>query len=128
MNCQRWAQLFFAVDMSALAGFYADVLEIGIVAREVDRVVLESADFLLTVHAIPHAIACQIHIDSPPVIRESTPIKLCFPVESISATRKRALATGGEVFPDERAWQNSRFRACDGVDPEGNVFQVREAR
>ena len=38
----KMGAVIFAVDMSALADFYADVLEIGIVAREVDRVVLET--------------------------------------------------------------------------------------
>ena len=36
---------------------------------------------------------------------------------------------GGEVWPVDREWEAASrgFRACDGRDPEGNVFQVRES-
>ena len=32
---------------------------------------------------------------------------------------------GGELNPPDREWQLGSERICDGVDPEGNVFQVR---
>ena len=49
-------------------------------------------------------------------------------VPSIAEARVRAAGLGGEVWPVDREWEaTSRgFRACDGRDPEGNVFQVRE--
>ncbi len=44
----------------------------------------------------------------------------------IEDARKQAAALGGQVGPKAREWQARGFRACDGFDPEGNVFQVRE--
>jgi predicted enzyme related to lactoylglutathione lyase len=37
-----------------------------------------------------------------------------------------AAAHGGAVQPAAREWEARGFRACDGHDPEGNIFQVRE--
>jgi hypothetical protein len=31
-----------------------------------------------------------------------------------------------QVHATEKEWSARGFRACDGYDPEGNVFQVRE--
>jgi predicted enzyme related to lactoylglutathione lyase len=80
----------------------------------------------LVLHAIPTHIAESISISEPPEIREETPIKLFFPVASISQARAAAPALGGQVGPVEREWEFWCIRACDGYDPEGNVFQLRQ--
>jgi len=30
------------------------------------------------------------------------------------------------VYETEREWQFKDARACDGIDPEGNIFQLRQ--
>ena len=37
-----------------------------------------------------------------------------------------AAALGGQIGPKQKQWTARGFTACDGFDPEGNVFQVRE--
>jgi len=50
----------------------------------------------------------------------------CDPVDSLAAARARVAMLGGRLDPADREWSARGFRACDGVDPEGNVFQLRE--
>jgi len=76
----------------------------------------------LVLHAIPEEYARDIQIASPPSVREANPIKLIFAAENVPAERARLEAMG--VPMTQRAWQNPA-ESCDGVDPEGNVFQIR---
>ena len=117
----------FAKDVPRLAAFYAQVVGMQEVASDAHHVVLGAEGFQLVVHGIPAAIARQIEISSPPELREETALKICLPVESISAARAHATALGGGVKAPRAEWTARGFRACDGHDPEGNVFQVREA-
>ena len=93
---------------------------------EPELIVLESADFQLVIHGIPKRIADTIVIAVPPEPREDTSIKLFFPVTSITAARAAAPGLGGSVGPLSKEFVARGFRACDGVDPEGNVVQFRE--
>ncbi len=89
-----------------------------------ELIVLESADIQLLVHWIPPPFAEGIVITSPPQRREDTALKFFFSVPSLAAARLAARAAGGEVFAEN--WQGPGFTVCNGMDPEGNVFQVRE--
>jgi hypothetical protein len=80
----------------------------------------------LVVHRIPKHIAEAIAIESPPVRRESTPIKLVFWVTSLADARIASGRLGGVLDSTEREWQFEGVKVSDGHDPEGNVFQLRE--
>ncbi|MGE0040414.1 MAG: VOC family protein [Vicinamibacterales bacterium] len=117
----------FASDVTRMARFYQEVGGMTPIESASDLVVLEGAGFQVVVHGIPKTIAASIRITEPPTVREDTPIKLCLPVGSIDDARRAAQALGGRVGPKAREWEARGFRACDGYDPEGNVFQVRES-
>ncbi len=72
-------------------------------------------------HAIPTEIAQNIEISSPPEPRESSPVKLIFAVDSVPEERDRLKAVGVTML--HRPWQNTA-EECEGVDPEGNIFQI----
>jgi predicted enzyme related to lactoylglutathione lyase len=116
----------YAKNAPALAAFYASVAGLTQVHAESDHVVLEASGFQLVVLAVPAHIAASIHISSPPRRRENTPIKLVFAVSSLAASRATAQRLGGELNAAEREWEFQGARVCDGFDPEGNVFQVRQ--
>lgn len=116
----------FAKGLERLAEFYEQVLSLSVTRAESDHVVLESEEFQLVVHAIPEHIASSISISVPPEVREETPIKLLFSVASIAEARSLAPSLGGHVDPSQREWEAHGIRACDGCDPEGNVFQLRQ--
>ncbi|WP_241688344.1 VOC family protein [Pseudoxanthomonas composti] len=125
MSGPAQAGLFiYAKDLPRLAGFYESLLGMSRVHAASDLVVLHSPDIQLTLHAIPPAIAASISISSPPDRREDAALKFFFTVPSIAEATAKAPALGGEVLPEQ--WLGSGFRVCNAVDPEGNIFQIRE--
>lgn len=116
------AAVVFAADPARLARFYVAMTGLSVVTEDRQHTVLESETFQLVLHAMSgdHAV------ESPPVVREDACIKLAFPVASLAQARATAATLGGQVYPLSHEWQARGFRACDGIDPEGNVVQFRE--
>jgi predicted enzyme related to lactoylglutathione lyase len=120
----RAGLFLYAKDLQRLAGFYEAVLGMSQAHASEDIVVLNSPDIQLIVHAIPPAIAETITITIPPERREDSAMKFFFTVPSIATAAAIAANLGGEVFPEQ--WSGRGFHVRNAVDPEGNVFQVRE--
>lgn len=118
--------VLYAKDMQRLAAFYSAVAGLIEVQREHDFAVLENGATQLTIVAVPERIAAKIEIQVPPRRREETPIKLSFAVPRLDATRETVAKFGGALDPPGREWRFCGRRVCDGHDPEGNVFQLRE--
>lgn len=126
MTASLSGALIFAHDLARLARFYEALL--GLEANEF------SADFRayhaggaqFMLHAIPPHIAASFSIATPPEIREEAAIRLTFTVASLDAARKMAAEHGGDL--SGMAWEGDQWRFANGHDPEGNVFQLREAR
>lgn len=114
----------YAKDLAGLARFYEALLGLARAHASPEMVVLNGASMQMIVHAIPPAIAASIEITRPPLRREDTALKFFFTVPSLAEARMRAPALGGEVLA--QVWDGPGFRVCNAVDPEGNVFQVRE--
>lgn len=110
--------------MTRMAAFYEALLGMRRLPAAADHAVLQSPDIELVVHAIPERIASTVTIASPPELREDTAIKLFFTVPSLAEARRLAPGLGGTVFAD--VWSGAGFRAVNGYDPEGNIFQLRE--
>jgi predicted enzyme related to lactoylglutathione lyase len=114
------AAVLFAADVTLVADFYCAVAGFRVVAREADHTVLAGNGFELVIHTGAKAP------DGP--VRTDAVVKLSLPVESIAAARTAAGGGGGRVLAPDGEWDGPGYRACDGVDPEGNVFQLREPR
>lgn len=69
-------------------------------------------------HAIPEDAAAGVASPQP---REKSPVKLIFAVDDVAAEKSRLEALGVTMLP--RSFQQPA-ESCDGVDPEGNVFQI----
>lgn len=117
--------VIFAKDVERLTKFYAELLSMAVVHGERDHIVLESLDTQLVVHALPEPVAQSIRIASPPQLRADTAIKPFFSVDDLAQARVTARRLGGRLNPRAQEWEARGFRACDGHDPEGNVFQLR---
>lgn len=122
---RRAGAVVFARDLESLSRFYQEVFGLRLVTADTTRHVIESDDIQLIVHAIPAHIAATFSIATPPERRDEAAIKLFFTVPSLTAAEATAKALGGDVFGAE--WQGPGFRARDGYDNEGNVFQLRES-
>jgi predicted enzyme related to lactoylglutathione lyase len=117
--------VMYAKDVERIAQFYAALAGLTRATTAADHVVFGSSSFQLVVHRIPEFLAASITITNPPLRRERTPIKLVLWVERIAPRRTMALALGGALDPVDTEWAFDGCRVCDGVDPEGNVFQLR---
>jgi catechol 2,3-dioxygenase-like lactoylglutathione lyase family enzyme len=111
--------MIFTKNFDRMTTFYRDALGLPQLPDESTEGWLEfdAGGVALALHAIPEHIAKDIEITNPPTAREQTPIKLVFEVPDIEVARIH-LSNHGAVMSEPRAW------GCDGVDPEGNVFQI----
>jgi hypothetical protein len=118
--------VMYAKSLDRLAAFYAtcglavDEIELG------DHAVLTGPGVELSIIQIPAPIAAQIEISIPPQARSTTPIKLAFVVSSIDEALEAARPLGGRIADDSKRWQFRSHTVQDAVDPEGNVYQLRE--
>lgn len=121
----RAGLFIYAKDLSRLAKFYESFLGMTRAHATPDLVVLRSPDIQLTLHAMPPAIAASITISDPPAKRDNTALKFFFTVPSLAQAQDLATSLGGEVLQEQ--WRGPGFTVCNAVDPEGNIFQVRES-
>jgi predicted enzyme related to lactoylglutathione lyase len=119
--------VLYAKDLHRLVQFYTAVAGLDVQKIERAYAVLGREPSQLAIVRIPKRIAAAIQITTPPKRREDTPIKLVFAVEDIAIARSRAAELGGTMNAVEREWNFEGAKVCDGCDPEGNVFQIREA-
>lgn len=114
----------YAKDAERMSKFYESVAGMSRVHTTDELMVLDSPDIQLLIHILPGQFAEHIEITSPPQKRENTALKFFFTVPSLAEARATARSLGGEVFDEN--WQGPGFVVCNAMDPEGNVFQVRE--
>ncbi len=111
--------IIFVKDIQRMTAFYRDGLGLRLQSETSSEDWVEfEAGGALALHAIPARIAKGIEIADPPRARGETPIKLVFQTADVDAVRDH-LKAHGAVMSEPRSWG-----ACDGVDPEGNVFQI----
>ena len=126
MNTYNAGAVIYAKDPKRVAAFYEHVANMRVCHTDNEHVELQSGSFQLVVLQIPERIAKTIQIASPPERREDTAIKLVLFVQSIAQGRAAAVQFGGILNSPEREWRYQGATVCDGHDPEGNVFQLRQ--
>lgn len=123
----RTGAVLFARDLERVATFYSAVLGLQEASRDDDHILLESPGFQLVVHRIVGNGTAESGSGAQPGRRAGAPFKPVFFVPSISRLRGAADSLGGVVDPVDREWSFNGVTVCDGLDPEGNVIQFREA-
>jgi catechol 2,3-dioxygenase-like lactoylglutathione lyase family enzyme len=116
--------IIFAKHLKRMLAFYNETLGLPVIDDRSSEgwVELAAGSVALALQEIPAAIAEGISLTAPPQPREEAPIKLVFWVPDVERERARLLACGVQML-ELRAWG-----ACDGIDPEGNVFQIAKRR
>ena len=118
----RHGVVIFTGDLERLSKFYERVTGLVVEVSDEKHTVLASDTFELVIHAL----GSEPKVSAPPRSREDTYIKPFFPVASLAETRKQAAELGGQLRPAEAEWCARGFRACEAIDPDGNVIQFRE--
>jgi predicted enzyme related to lactoylglutathione lyase len=116
--------VLYATDLGRLVDFYSSVAGIEPQVIEKGYAILASGPSQFVIVRIPKRIADTIDVTTPPEVREDTPLKLVFGVENITHARDRVAELGGAM--KEHEWQFNGAKVCDGHDPEGNIFQLRQ--
>ena len=119
------AVVIYAKDLGRMVEFYA-ALGLKIDEAEDDFAVLLGPDVELSIVQIPEPVAARIEISTPPQARTRTPLKLAFFVPSIDKSLEATRALGGRIKEDAKRWQFRGHALQDAIDPEGNVYQLRE--
>src|SRR5207244_3521927 len=116
--------IIFAKDMAVMRAFYGEALGLAPIAETStpDWAEFAAGGMSLALHAIPREVAQAIVVSSPSRARDDVPVKLVFWVDDVRAEHARLLARGVSMR-EPQPWG-----ACDGVDPEGNVFQIAQRR
>jgi catechol 2,3-dioxygenase-like lactoylglutathione lyase family enzyme len=114
----RMAQtIVFVDDVARMQAFYQGTLGLPVITAEPGWVQLDAGGVIFALHAIRPGS----RLPDPPPERVASPIKLCFHVDDVEATRA-ALVAAGVSMRDVHRYGGVAF--CDGIDPEGNVFQI----
>lgn len=113
--------MLFVKDLERMKRFYGEMLGVQPTSQDQEWADFDLGGVRFALHAIPAAIAETIEIASPPEPRADGAVKLIFAVKDVEAERDRLESLGSRAF--RRSWQLPG-RACDAVDPEGNVFQL----
>lgn len=115
--------LLYVKDLPRMRQFYENILNVRPVNTQWPEnwalFDLGGAEFAL--HAIPQEAAPSLPSAPPAAVREHSAVKLVFHVENVPVQRARLESMGVPML--QRTWQNPE-ESCDGVDPEGNVFQI----
>lgn len=118
----RPGTVIFTSDHQRLARFYQAMTGLPVRFTDDGITVLASETFELVIHSLPGEPA----VNNPPHVRQDTYIKPFFPVTSLAEVRAKAVALGGQLRPPNEEWEARGFRACEAIDPDGNVIQFRE--
>lgn len=118
--------VIYAKDKARVSAFYRETLGLTAEEEQPSHDLLTGPGIDIVVHTIPPAYSADIHIATPPALREDTPLKPSFQVANLAATRAAAERSGGGLSSPERAWHYRGQTVLDGYDPEGNVVQFRQ--
>ena len=118
----RPGAVIFTGDHKRLAKFYEAVTGLAVRFSDDGITVLSSDTFELVIHSLRG----EPLVNEPPAAREDSYIKPFFPVANLAETRERAAAFGGKLRAANEEWEARGFRACEAIDPDGNVIQFRE--
>lgn len=120
------AAVMYVKDLGRMIEFYT---ALGLTlegAQSGDFAVLTGPHCELSLVQVPKDIAARIAITSPPQPRETTPIKLVFVVASIERVLERTRVLGGNITDGSSRWHFRGHAIQGAIDPEGNVYQLRE--
>lgn len=121
------AAVIFVSNVQRVRDFYRAVVTMNLAEDQPNYAILTIPGFELVIHGIPGELDSSLTSNEVPEVREECNLKLCLPVECIQEARARAVGLGGFIKAEEYEWSARGVKACDGYDPEGNVFQVRAA-
>lgn len=125
MQIKLTSIIIFVHDVDLLKGFYVDNFKLEIIEEHRSEWVLLNAG---NCNIGLHRIGEQYGQDKGSFLSSETNIKLVFEInENISILRQTFLEKG-VAMREIKTFENYDFFMCDGEDPEGNVFQLKQRK
>ncbi|KVT71037.1 VOC family protein [Burkholderia ubonensis] len=116
--------LLYVHDVASIKSFYLRYFDLRVV-DEIDRewAVLDAGNIELALHLAGPAFR-RAAAPEPP---HATHVKLVFSITSVIDAHRDRLARDGVAVRELKRYDGFACRMYDGLDPEGNVFQVMQA-
>src|SRR5262245_33009833 len=106
--------ILFVEDMPRMKAFYGSVLGLPVLEDGAEFARLGGGGCVLALHSLPPVTKKFFE-------RNDSYIKLCFHSDDVAKARADLVARG---VPMRDLHQYGAATFCDGIDPEGNVFQI----
>lgn len=117
--------IIFVHDVDQLKSFYVDILKLSIVEElKSEWVLLKAGNGQIGLHKIGHA-----YLDKnkePHKLESNT--KIVFEVEEEINEIRELLLQKNVAMKEIMTFDNYNYWLCDGEDPEGNVFQLKQKK
>jgi len=115
----------YAQDLTRVAEFYEHTLSRPVMEQDARFILVGDATVEVAIVQMPEALVAANPLETPPRLREDTPLKPSFLVDDLDRVVGAAAATGGGTKSLAAAWQWRGQLHLDGHDPEGNPVQFR---
>jgi catechol-2,3-dioxygenase len=117
--------IIFVQNLDLLKSFYVDILQFEVVEEfKSEWVLLKAGNCNIGLHKIPE----QYLKDKKGTDKFEPNTKIVFEIEE-DINHVREYLVGKNVKLNEvKAFANYDFFTCDGEDPEGNIFQLKQRR
>ncbi|MGS0894793.1 VOC family protein [Burkholderia stagnalis] len=114
--------ILYVRSVASLKTFYRQYFDLPVVEEIADEwVVLDAGAVELALHLVGPAFR-----HAAPARPEASNVKLVFSIDADIATHRDRLARDGVTIRDLKRYDGFAYTMYDGVDPEGNVFQVMQ--
>jgi catechol-2,3-dioxygenase len=113
--------ILFVKDVSVVKSFYADTLQLQ-VAEEIvgEWVLLKTGNCTISLHKMGAA-----HTGN---VRGESNTKIVFDIDTDIDLYRQSLIQQGINMQAVKTFEGYNCFLCDGTDPEGNVFQLRQIK
>ncbi|HCN47747.1 MAG TPA: hypothetical protein DIT10_01380 [Chryseobacterium sp.] len=121
MNIQLDTIIFYVKDIQLIRNFYVENFNLKVTEEDHIWILMNAGAVNIGLHKIGDQyldkIAAGYQFDNN--------TKLVFEVDTDIETARNELLSNGIRMREIKTFENYNFWLCDGVDPEGNVFQLK---
>lgn len=116
----------YSSNIETLGHFYKAALDLQEIEKSDDYICLAKNGIEINIIKMNGKTGKEIKPEEYLHIREETPIKCSFVVDSFEQVIEANERFGGMLKDKKNAWEWRRQLHLDGYDPEGNVLQYRK--
>ena len=117
--------IIFGQNIDRLKRFYIDILKLSLVEEIISEwVLLDAGNCRIGLHKVGKAF----RQEKAPDFKVSNNTKLIFMVDEDIVELRNSLLHQNVTIREIKTFDNYDFWICDGEDPEGNVFQLKQKK